>query len=321
MEAMGYRRILPWETAGRRVDSVAPRIQPGKWYTGTGFVAGPKGTIVTAYHVVEGARTVHVTLSSGRQGIARVARRNEAADLAVLEFWQETPDYLTLGTGADVRIGQPVWTLGYPVVGLLGLDPKFTDGSVSALSGINGASEVYQVTVPIQPGNSGGPLVTDNGTVIGVMTSSAAELPFFKATGALPQGVNWAVKSDLAKGFFDAPPEMPKAASREEAVERVRKAICFIEAIHGDGIPDPPTGFGAKLSPKSVTTTAFDGLRARCDRSDGEACLSVARVLVSDCKASNEGACADARTARTLLAHACATGRNLACDTLRENAR
>jgi hypothetical protein len=117
------------------------------------------------------------------------------------------------------------------VIELLGVEPKFTDGSVSALSGLGGERRVMQVTVPIQPGNSGGPLLTENGFVVGVITSTAAVKAFFEATGTLPQGINWAVKADLAIPLFDAS-DLPVAGeqTREKAIARAREAVCAVVA-------------------------------------------------------------------------------------------
>ena len=115
------------------------------------------------------------------------------------------------------------------MVGLLGSEPKYTDGAVSALSGLRGEATLIQTTVPIQPGNSGGPLVTARGDVIGIITSSAAVRPFLASTGTLPQGVNWAVKADYAMPLFDEPPGLSAAESREEATQRALRASCLVE--------------------------------------------------------------------------------------------
>jgi S1-C subfamily serine protease len=122
--------------------------------------------------------------------------------------------------------------VGFPVTVLLGLEPKFTDGSVSALSGVGGESSLLQVSVPVQPGNSGGPLLNDRGEVVGIVTSSAAVAHFLQASGTLPQNVNWAVKSEYAAMLFDAPPAGPAPTEhRVEAVTRAMKATCLIEAV------------------------------------------------------------------------------------------
>ena len=63
---------------------------------------------------------------------------------------------------------------------VLGDEPKFSDGAISAMSGLGGDSTLMQITIPIQPGNSGGPVVTESGKVVGIVTSSASILQFAK---------------------------------------------------------------------------------------------------------------------------------------------
>jgi len=120
--------------------------------------------------------------------------------------------------------------MGYPVADVMGQEPKFTEGSVSALSGIGGEAALLQISVPIQPGNSGGPLVNERGEVVGVVTSTAAVRTFFAVTGTLPQNVNWAVKADYARLMFNAPGVKSLAVSREQAIQWTRGAICLVEA-------------------------------------------------------------------------------------------
>ena len=193
---------------GAKPDETRPR-------TGTAFLARPDGTLLTALHVVVGAETVRVTCPGSSRASADVVARAPSNDLAVLKFAPAAPTpYLSLARARSVQVGESVFTVGYPVVGLLGSEPKYTDGAVSALSGLGGEASLIQTTVQIQPGNSGGPLVTMRGDVIGIITSSAAVRPFLAATGALPQGVNWAVKADYAMPLFDEPPQQAPVATK-----------------------------------------------------------------------------------------------------------
>ena len=119
--------------------------------------------------------------------------------------------------------------MGFPVSSVLGQEAKYTEGVVSSLSGIKGASSFLQITVPIQPGNSGGPLVNERGEVVGIITSTAAILPFIKESGTLPQNINWAVKADYLRPLIELPKAEQKEFSREQLIEHVKKSTFFIE--------------------------------------------------------------------------------------------
>lgn len=154
-------------------------------------------------------------------------------DLVVLRVSRPTPHFLSLAKPRSVRVGDSVFTIGFPATTILGNEAKFTDGSISALSGIGGEATFLQVTVPVQPGNSGGPLTNNEGQVVGIMTSSAAIRPFIAETGTLPQNVNWAVKSDYALPLFESPAAQSFARSRSETIDRAMKATCQLEAQSG----------------------------------------------------------------------------------------
>ena len=128
-----------------------------------------------------------------------------ANDLALLKVNTDTTHFLPLAAARSASVGQKVFTIGFPVTDVLGDDPKFTEGSISSLTGPSGEISFLQISVPVQPGNSGGPLVNESGEVVGVVTASAAIIPFLSATGTLPQNVNWAIKSDFALPLFEPP--------------------------------------------------------------------------------------------------------------------
>lgn len=160
---------------------------------------------------------------------ATVSATNQAIDIAVLSTGLQGSAYLSLGLPRSATVGQRIFTYGYPVTQILGSEPKFTEGTVSALSGIGGEQTYLQISVPVQPGNSGGPVVAESGEVIGIVAAGAAVAPFLKNTGTLPQNVNWAVKAEYAALMFDPPPPQPPARSREDAIARVAQSLCFIE--------------------------------------------------------------------------------------------
>lgn len=197
---------------------------------GTGFVVKPDGLLLTAWHLLQDAQTITVTCPDQAPQSANPRETSRINDLAVIHIPLSGLPYLSLAEAGSLRVGDPVFTIGFPLADILGPDPKFTDGSVSALSGHGGEATLMQVTVPIQPGNSGGPVLTYEGEVVGVVTSSAAVRTFLEVTGTLPQNLNWAVKAEYALPLFEQPPAQPRAQSRRAAIDRGLSATCMIEA-------------------------------------------------------------------------------------------
>ena len=94
--------------------------------------------------------------------------------------------------------------MGYPYAGLLATSPQTTTGTITALAGIGDDSRFLQITAPIQPGNSGGPLFDSSGHVVGTIVSTLNALAVAKVTGSIPQNVNFAIKSGIVREFLDS---------------------------------------------------------------------------------------------------------------------
>ena len=191
------------------------------------------GLIITAYHVVENAKAIEITTSSGLKIPAQYVRGSKPNDVALLQIPAnsrpvDSRPWIPFVSSRSVDIGTDVFTMGFPMEGVLGRQIKFTDGSISSMSGISDDQSRMQITVPIQPGNSGGPVVTEEGFVIGVVTSTAAVIPFMRETGALPQNVNWAIKSDYAMLLLDAAPKSKVPIPKSEAIKQTKAATCLI---------------------------------------------------------------------------------------------
>ena len=196
--------------------------------SGTCFAVSPNGDLVTAHHVVAGAKAIRVHLHDGRSSPAQVTSSAENIDVALLKVDLSTSSYVSLAKAASTKIGDRAFTLGYPVPDLLGAELKFTDGSISSLSGMQNDATLMQITVPVQPGNSGGPLMNEGGDVVGMITSSAAPAFFMKVTGTLPQGINWAVKAEFLAPLMPKAPPLKSASSRASAIERAKRAVCMV---------------------------------------------------------------------------------------------
>jgi S1-C subfamily serine protease len=186
---------------------------------GTAFAVRSDGLLLTAFHVVGGARSISVRCGDKPSTPAALVETAATLDLAVVRAEQRPSGYLPLAAPRSGRVGDHVFTIGLPAPDLLGPAPKYTDGAISALSGLQGEAVLMQTTVPIQPGNSGGPIVNEQGEVVGIVVSTAAIETFVARTGTLPQNINWAVKAEYALPLFEAPPPRAKAVGRRQAIE------------------------------------------------------------------------------------------------------
>lgn len=130
------------------------------------------GYVVTNNHVVSQSNDVLVITASGQQIRAWAAIRDEASDIALLEVSDshKLPPALPLAT-SQAKLGASVFTIGFPRVDFMDSTPKLSDGVISDVNGLHGDPGSYQTTVPIQPGNSGGPLLNMRGEVVGVVRS------------------------------------------------------------------------------------------------------------------------------------------------------
>jgi len=197
---------------------------------GTGFAVSPEGHIVTAYHVIKGSQTIKVYLSKESFFVAQILHSDPMNDLAVLKIEKSISSFLQLAPMRSVKTGDRVFTIGFPISSLLGEEAKYTEGVVSSLTGLKGAASFFQITVPVQPGSSGGALVNERGEVVGVITSTAAVLPFIEESGTIPQNVNWAVKADYLRPLIELSKAEHKELDREQIIDHVKKATFLIEA-------------------------------------------------------------------------------------------
>ena len=200
--------------------------------TGTAFFVDPSGVLLTAHHVVDRATSITVSCDGRAPVIATVTSSSPAVDLAVLTAVGDlgTNTYLALSPTQQPALGDDVFTIGYPTPGILGRDPKYTNGTVSALSGVEGDASFLQISVPVQPGNSGGPLVNEQGEVIGVVVATADAPTFIRATDSIPQNINWAVKSVFASALFTPPTGRMPSIDPDEVIQYVTEATCLVEA-------------------------------------------------------------------------------------------
>ena len=221
-----------------------PSVQQQVVSGGTGFLFSSRDYIITNWHVVKGAGSIEVKFPNGEVIKAKVLAKDSQNDIAVLKLSQspstQIPD-LNFGDSSKVRPGDKVFTIGYPASSILGKNQKITDGIVSSITGIEDDPTMFQITVPIQPGNSGGPLFNESGEVIGITTASLS-LNAIRSLGAVPQNVNYAIKSSFVNNLLTTIPKtllsnrgivvVPNKSGNSLAdfFERVSNNIVLIEA-------------------------------------------------------------------------------------------
>jgi len=169
--------------------------------SGTGFVVAP-GRLLTNHHVAAGCAEMRVRTSTGAELTATVGASDEQRDLALLNLRGEAGPPLPFRAGPEVRRGEGVVTYGFPLAGLLSSGPTLTTGEVSALAGLRDNPRQFQISAPVQPGNSGGPLLDLGGNVVGVVVSKLNAQRIAQTTGDIPQNVNFAVKGAEALEFL-----------------------------------------------------------------------------------------------------------------------
>jgi S1-C subfamily serine protease len=208
---------------------------------GTGFFISSNGTVVTAAHVVAKAKSMKARLSTGTVVPLRVLRVNEKLDLAVLQAdlaGSPPPSTMPIASSYQITLGQPVMTIGFPNPGVQGMEPKYTQGTVSALTGVADNPNTLQISVPVQPGNSGGALVDMAGRVIGVVVSRLDAVAMVKLTGALSENTNYAVKSSHVLTMLPGLPaanslpvggsSTPPATADDSTIQRLKQSSVLI---------------------------------------------------------------------------------------------
>jgi S1-C subfamily serine protease len=137
-------------------EPVAKPNQEEKVSYGTGFAVRGDGYILTSYHIISGADLIAVSYQSEKLATATLIKHSSTNDLALLKIKGKTPQYLELEEPGNVNIGDRVFTIGFPVMKILGTEPKYSEGTISSLAGVHDEASFMQISVPIQPGNSGG---------------------------------------------------------------------------------------------------------------------------------------------------------------------
>jgi S1-C subfamily serine protease len=203
--------------------------------SGTGFCISSKGIIVTNYHVIENAKTIKVrgvNSNYSKTYNAKVLVSDKNNDLSIIQIDDEeftsVKGSIPYSIKTDIsKVGESTFVLGYPLRATMGDEIKLTNGIISSLTGFQGDAGSYQISAPIQPGNSGGPLIDNKGNVIGIINA--------KHLGA--ENVSYAIKTNYLKNLIDLidqsyvynPINPLKDKQLTEQVELVKSFVYIIE--------------------------------------------------------------------------------------------
>ncbi|MAF94841.1 MAG: hypothetical protein CMM60_03695 [Rhodospirillaceae bacterium] len=168
---------------------------------GTGFVISDQGHILTNFHVVESCNEVRGKIGAETEKLTIVAS-DRSNDLAVLKIGSFVGEVAKFRGDQSVRAGDSMIVVGYPLQGLLTSLPSVTTGAVTALAGIGDDIRYYQISAPVQPGNSGGPVLDYSGQVVGLVVAKLDALVVARATGDIPQNINFAIKFSVIQNFL-----------------------------------------------------------------------------------------------------------------------
>jgi hypothetical protein len=208
---------------------------PKLFATGTGFYVAHDGSLITNNHVVAECSTMRI--SDGRDGIlVKVIAVDPQRDLALLQA-SKPVDTVALFRADKSKLGENVVVVGFPLSGLISSQPIVPSGIISALAGMRDNQHELQISAPIQPGNSGGPLFDSTGRIAGVVVATLDTVRLARAIGVVPENVNFAIKGDEARQFLgahgvtvataDNGKELSTAAIAEQAVKMTVRLECW----------------------------------------------------------------------------------------------
>jgi S1-C subfamily serine protease len=208
-----FAEITPSQPQGSQEKSSSePR------FIGSGFFITDDGYLISNYHVVKDAAKVRLVTSAGTID-AKVVQVDEANDLALLKADGRFAP-LPILPSRSAHLGGTVATVGFPDPSLQGFSPKLAKGEIASLDGAGDDPRYFQISVPVQPGNSGGALVDEHGNVIGIVSAKLDASAALAASGALPENVNYAVKSSLLLSFLESAPDVSAKLKEPVTVDR-----------------------------------------------------------------------------------------------------
>ena len=207
----------------------APGATEQRRGSGTGFIVSQTGHVLTNAHVVQDCGAISIEGAP-----ATVIQSDPSIDLALLHGSSLAGQPAAEFSANPAMLNSDVTVVGYPLAGLLG-GLNVTRGSLTSLKGVAGDGNRMQISAPVQPGNSGGPVLNAEGKVVGVVVSKLDAMLVKEATGDIPQNVNFAIRGEIAKLFMAQNNVAPVTSARaqrlepEELAQMASKFTKFVE--------------------------------------------------------------------------------------------
>jgi S1-C subfamily serine protease len=172
--------------------------------SGSGFFVSREGYVLTNKHVIRGCAAVKLKTDSSEARDAHIIALDTDDDLALLRAPLKVPAVGVFRNDPAVRPGDDVVAVGFPLSGLLADQVNVSVGTVNALAGLYNDLHMMQMSAPVQPGSSGGPLFDASGNIVGVVVTKLNAKVVAEETGDIPQNVNFAIKGTVARQFLEA---------------------------------------------------------------------------------------------------------------------
>lgn len=169
---------------------------------GTGFFISDDGLIITNEHVTNGCTAVTAGVPGAEFQQATIRATDPINDLTLLKVARGPVTVPVVRTG--LRLGESIAVFGYPLTSVgVASTGNFTVGYVSALAGLKNDTREFQISAPVQPGNSGGPMIDQHGNLVGVINAKLNALNIALKHGDIPQNINFAIKASVMLSFLE----------------------------------------------------------------------------------------------------------------------
>lgn len=194
--------------------------------SGSGIIVSEGGFVITNYHVIEDANKIEIVIPEKNTiKTATVKIKDSKNDIAILEIsnfsyssYFSQPIPFVLADINTIKVGEEVFTLGFPLGDIMGANSRLSNGRINSLYGLQDDPRLFQISNPLQPGNSGGPLFNSKGELVGLVVSSLNAKYFYENVGVIPQNVNFAVKSTYIQNLISMMPGGDEILKRKNLV-------------------------------------------------------------------------------------------------------